>query len=235
MFVVNKKYHTVTIILILCVIRTNSQKSDLKSDVKNATVLKVEHNSSLNVTKHENNVKLGNITNTNTTREELKPQHQGRENVIDNPQTNITITTAPNSTQSEIKANKTEPVHKSVVPKKGVSFDLPPSTPKANKTTTTTTTTAKIPHKPKITQIFYDEIPEDPKKVQTSKTVTYHDDPYSIRESHSADYVIPIIAVILSVPLVAIVISMLYKRGADWWSHRNYRRMDFLIEGMYNN
>lgn len=50
-----------------------------------------------------------------------------------------------------------------------------------------------------------------------------------------ADYVVPIVAVILSVPLVAIIISVLYKRSSEWWQHRHYRRMDFLIDGMYNN
>lgn len=55
------------------------------------------------------------------------------------------------------------------------------------------------------------------------------------KEHKRAAYLIPIIAVIFSVPLVAAIISVLYKRGSEWWQHRHYRRMDFLIEGMYNN
>lgn len=55
------------------------------------------------------------------------------------------------------------------------------------------------------------------------------------KEHKRAAYLIPIIAVIFSVPLVAAVISVLYKRGSEWWQHRHYKRMDFLIEGMYNN
>ncbi|XP_018327397.1 uncharacterized protein LOC108738465 [Agrilus planipennis] len=47
-------------------------------------------------------------------------------------------------------------------------------------------------------------------------------------------YLIPIVAVILSVPFVAILISLIYKKGSDWWRYRHYRRMDFLINGMYD-
>lgn len=49
------------------------------------------------------------------------------------------------------------------------------------------------------------------------------------------DYVLPIVMTILAVPLLAILLTVLYKRGSEWWQHRHYRRMDFLIDGMYNN
>lgn len=61
-------------------------------------------------------------------------------------------------------------------------------------------------------------------------------DPVLSEKKHNrSNYVVPIVAIILSVPLVAAVISVLYKKGKDWWSHRDYRRMDYLIEGMYNS
>ncbi|XP_030767801.1 uncharacterized protein LOC115891485 [Sitophilus oryzae] len=57
----------------------------------------------------------------------------------------------------------------------------------------------------------------------------------SKKQSKRSDYIVPIVVVILSVPLVAIALSFVYKRVAYWWQHRNYKRMDFLIEGMYHN
>ncbi|KAK9870965.1 hypothetical protein WA026_009927 [Henosepilachna vigintioctopunctata] len=56
-----------------------------------------------------------------------------------------------------------------------------------------------------------------------------------IKIGSRSNIVLPVIAVILSVPLVGILIVVFYKRGAEWWQHRHYRRMDFLIDGMYNN
>ncbi|XP_044748152.1 uncharacterized protein LOC123309229 [Coccinella septempunctata] len=48
-------------------------------------------------------------------------------------------------------------------------------------------------------------------------------------------YVVLIVAGVFSMPLVALIFIGLYKVGSEWWQHRHYRRMDFLIEGMYNN
>ncbi|KAJ8949677.1 hypothetical protein NQ314_008138 [Rhamnusium bicolor] len=94
------------------------------------------------------------------------------------------------------------------------------------------------PKKPKITvhgeaADALSETKYNKSEVHTPKIPSF--DTILEEKSNRADYVVPIVAVILSVPLVAIIISVLYKRGTDWWQHRNYRRMDFLIEGMYNN
>jgi hypothetical protein len=93
-----------------------------------------------------------------------------------------------------------------------------------------------VPHKPTIT-IAEDEGPSDSDtKTKLNDTDNHGISIESVTEKQQkTDYVVPIVVVILSVPLVAIVFSVLYKRGADWWQHRHYRRMDFLIEGMYNN
>lgn len=48
------------------------------------------------------------------------------------------------------------------------------------------------------------------------------------------DYVVPIMITIFTVPLLSIATYILYKRGRDCWDKRHYRRMDFLIDGMYN-
>lgn len=49
------------------------------------------------------------------------------------------------------------------------------------------------------------------------------------------DYVIPVVCVILAVPLVILLAVFLYKKGSEFWERRHYRRMDFLIDGMYND
>jgi len=49
------------------------------------------------------------------------------------------------------------------------------------------------------------------------------------------DYIIPVITTIFALPLFAVVIFVLYRRGRDCWEKRHYRRMDFLIDGMYND
>ncbi|XP_014208897.1 uncharacterized protein LOC106639675 [Copidosoma floridanum] len=48
------------------------------------------------------------------------------------------------------------------------------------------------------------------------------------------DYIVPIIITFTALPLLGVTFYVLYKRGKDYWSKRHYRRMDFLIDGMYN-
>lgn len=116
---------------------------------------------------------------------------------------------------------------KPVVPKKGVSFsDLRTNSSTANGTV--------IYKKPLVTEADTDYIIKEDSKESEIKVEEID---ISLLNSKSArsKYIIPIVVVILSVPLVAILLSLLYKRGADWWQHRNYKRMDFLIEGIYQN
>ena len=49
------------------------------------------------------------------------------------------------------------------------------------------------------------------------------------------DYVVPIVIAMLAIPFVAVIGAFLYKKGRDFWDRRHYRRMDFLIDGMYND
>lgn len=91
---------------------------------------------------------------------------------------------------------------------------------------------ATVVKKPTITENGDDDYNQsDTKPIKNNDNLLVPDN----KEHKRAAYLIPIIAVIFSVPLVAAIISVLYKRGSEWWQHRHYRRMDFLIEGMYNN
>ncbi|XP_071452695.1 uncharacterized protein [Hetaerina americana] len=49
------------------------------------------------------------------------------------------------------------------------------------------------------------------------------------------DYVIAIVCSAFSLPLLIVLAMYLYKKGLDLWERRHYNRMDFLIEGMYND
>jgi hypothetical protein len=53
--------------------------------------------------------------------------------------------------------------------------------------------------------------------------------------SRKVDYIVPVVTTIFALPLFAAVIFVLYRRGRDCWDKRHYRRMDFLIDGMYND
>lgn len=49
------------------------------------------------------------------------------------------------------------------------------------------------------------------------------------------DYIVPVIITIIALPILGAAIFVLYRRGRDCWDKRHYRRMDFLIDGMYND
>jgi hypothetical protein len=48
------------------------------------------------------------------------------------------------------------------------------------------------------------------------------------------DYIVPVVITVTALPLLGAAFYALYKRGRDYWDKRHYRRMDFLIDGMYN-
>ncbi|XP_070515248.1 uncharacterized protein [Cardiocondyla obscurior] len=49
------------------------------------------------------------------------------------------------------------------------------------------------------------------------------------------DYIVPVIITIIALPILGAAIVVLYRQGQDCWDKRHYRRMDFLIDGMYND
>lgn len=122
-----------------------------------------------------------------------------------------------------------------IKPRKGAPTDGPEistTTPTTKKPTTKT-------HKMKPTVTTGDDEPYPPsnfvpisQKKQDNDTNKHE---YVKYFKKGPDYVLPIVLTILAVPLVAILMTVLYKRGSEWWQHRHYRRMDFLIDGMYNN
>lgn len=100
---------------------------------------------------------------------------------------------------------------------------------------TNISSTTERPKKPTLTEAEEDSVYVPSAKLNTTADNHGHSIDSFVENGKKTDYIVPIVVVILSVPLVAILSSVLYKRGAEWWQHRHYRRMDFLIEGMYNN
>ncbi|XP_011309343.1 uncharacterized protein [Fopius arisanus] len=52
--------------------------------------------------------------------------------------------------------------------------------------------------------------------------------------SSKINYVVPVVITILVLPLFILFVIFLYRNGRECWEKRHYRRMDFLIDGMYN-
>ncbi|XP_040173928.1 integumentary mucin C.1-like [Anopheles arabiensis] len=122
--------------------------------------------------------------------------------------------------------------------------------------TTTTTTTTKPPKKPKITYSIEDE----PNLLQAAKP-GYGAAPYDPQVDSSGrlrvdeplaqfskeylppggdlpngrrEYIVPIVTLIFAIPLLLGLFLLSYRRAKEFWLTRHYRRMDFLIDGMYN-
>ncbi|XP_058819543.1 uncharacterized protein LOC131682224 [Topomyia yanbarensis] len=128
-------------------------------------------------------------------------------------------------------------------------------------TTTTTSTTTKSPKKPKITYSVDDEPKliqaakpgydslssvagttglsdangrlhvEEP-LVELSKEyipAAMMGPPGGHRE-----FVIPVVTLIFAIPLLMGLFLLSYRRAKEFWLTRHYRRMDFLVDGMYN-
>lgn len=120
-------------------------------------------------------------------------------------------------------------------------------------TTTTTTTTTPKPKKPTITygvEDFPDLDKENPawhnltQQQTASSKLPLPEAPYAQPSQEefnnntfhgSRDYILPIVSMIFIIPLVIGVLITTYRRFRDCWSTRHYRRMDFLVDGMYND
>lgn len=126
------------------------------------------------------------------------------------------------------------------------------TTTRTKTTTTTTTTTTKPPKKPKITFSVDDE----PRLVQAAKP-GYSSGTASVSDPNGRlhveeplaelskellpdsnpghrEYVLPVVTLIFAIPLLAGLFLLSYRRAKEFWLTRHYRRMDFLVDGMYN-
>lgn len=230
-----------------------------KTSTKNTTTISTLH---LNGSTIEKNP-ISSTSSTTTTTENIKPVSESEEIVGDSkvkPRKGVTFSEPIPVTVSTNTTNTTKKADILKVNSTSSSTTTSTSTTTASTTTTSTTTTTTtkkptikvfIPHKPTVTISSDDDIPaksppklfvngkeilpknytNSPPKLITDNNPTF----ISRRTDKGPDYVLPIVLTILSVPLLAIIFTVVYKRGSEWWHHRHYRRMDFLIDGMYNN
>ncbi|CAG5009691.1 unnamed protein product [Parnassius apollo] len=56
------------------------------------------------------------------------------------------------------------------------------------------------------------------------------------KKPHShPDMIMPIVITMLVVPMFAVIGYLALKKGQEAWKNRHYKRMDFLLDGMYND
>ncbi|XP_055844840.1 uncharacterized protein LOC129911157 [Episyrphus balteatus] len=125
-------------------------------------------------------------------------------------------------------------------------------------TSTTTSTTTPKPKKPKVTYSIDDmpdlakvipssssnnKFPSETKSSAPKLSVEEPEIPHvqpsqefdgGLYRNHR-DYIIPIVSIIFAVPILMGMVIVAYRRFRDFWSTRHYRRMDFLVDGMYND
>ncbi|CAD6208808.1 GSCOCG00003615001-RA-CDS [Cotesia congregata] len=80
--------------------------------------------------------------------------------------------------------------------------------------------------KPKPTVTTVDDLEEEEKVVK--KPLKSSD------TSNKLNYILPVVATIFLLPIVIVFIMFIYNNYCDCWEKRHYRRMDFLVDGMYN-
>lgn len=129
------------------------------------------------------------------------------------------------------------------------------STSSSTSTTTTTTTTTPKPKKPTITlslsddpsiyhvpskrlgspsvPLFTNNLDVEEPVAQLSREHVY-DENHRTRSSHR-DLVIPVVSLIFAVPMLLGLVTVVARRLRDYWQTRHYRRMDFLVDGIYND
>lgn len=182
-------------------------------------------------------------------------------NKSQNSETNLNKS-AVNSTSTQIGQKtdgQTKPSNSSSSINKQTNAPKPaaiiPTTKPALKTSTTTIapTTTKaptkkpteaVPKKPTRTYSVEDvpglldevqkesSVPEmrnddnEPRILQSSETIN--------DRASGHDYLVPVIALIFMIPFFVIFANCAVRCGRDYWSKRKYRRMDYLIEDMYN-
>lgn len=76
-------------------------------------------------------------------------------------------------------------------------------------------------------------------RIQSSRTTMVADQIQSpsiqVASSSHPGMVMPVVITILVVPMFAVLGYLAMKRGREAWKNRQYKRMDFLLDGMYND
>lgn len=119
----------------------------------------------------------------------------------------------------------------------------PSSTSTTTTTTATTTTTTPAPIKKPTVTFSVEDVPDLLNSARKSVLELKGDEnePHILQSSESIsdrgsghNFLVPVIGMIFIIPFLIIVANCTTRRVRDYWSKRKYRRMDYLIEDMYN-
>lgn len=111
---------------------------------------------------------------------------------------------------------------------KSLTIDIAPTTTTKSATNSTALKSIAKIFKPKPTVTIGEMEADKPIPASPTKTPP-------LGMPRKIDYIIPVIITIMALPLLGGATFLLYRRGRDCWDKRHYRRMDFLIDGMYND
>lgn len=204
-----------------------------------------------------NNVTLGIVDSKNVT---SNLTAAGSSVVLNNSNVTSTVNASLNlsTASTTIKPNASSTtVSTSTLPT--TSTTTTTSTTPATSTTTTTTTsttTTKAPKKPKITYSVDDEpkllhaakpgytsassfsagssVSDASGRLQVDEPLAELSKEYIPPPGGHREYVVPVVTLIFAIPLLMGLFLLSYRRAKEFWLTRHYRRMDFLVDGMYN-
>uniref|UniRef100_U5EPG2 Putative 24 kDa salivary protein n=1 Tax=Corethrella appendiculata TaxID=1370023 RepID=U5EPG2_9DIPT len=180
-----------------------------------------------------------------------KPTISVNKSTITTPLSSLTINDKTNPIK-ELPKNSTaqdNAKNLTITSKSTTSTSTSTTTSTTTQSTTTTVKTTKKPLKPKITIAVEDEPKlKELAKQQTTKQKSdfsieepiaqlsqEYPDSFNINKTiHHHEYIISVIMLIFAVPMMIALIIIAYRRAKEFWLTRHYRRMDFLVDGMYN-
>ncbi|KAJ8724924.1 hypothetical protein PYW07_015882 [Mythimna separata] len=162
-----------------------------------------------NVKPQQNNVSTSNAPPTAAPKQEI-PVHS-KINTTDSPNKSTQLVPKVNSSSLNTSSIAAKNVNKTEIPKKPLllSYDT-----LANMTVKSSPGTMNVP----------DQIQSPNKEKAYVKNANSH-----------PGMVMPLVISILLVPMFAVLGYMALRRGQEAWKNRHYKRMDFLLDGMYND
>lgn len=234
------------------------KKNDKNVENSSNSSIKVPDSSSNNTTEQKHSRR---VTNTSI---EIAPIKQAPVQQLNNSNSsninnsvNNNVVNKTNEAKVETKLNATSKIESNQVAINGTAnntltnqtnktISTPTSTTKTpmTKSTSKSTTTTTKQMKPTVTFSVEDVFPHieqlpkietpinepirEPVLMQSSETIAYPD------AKSSKLFLVPIIGMIVVIPLMVMLTNCVVRKARDYWSKRKYRRMDYLIEDMYN-
>lgn len=210
----------------------STESKESKSDVRNSTPSSIL----LNSTTVDNNGKV-------TKPQESKPVTEEKS------VSEISVESVDPKTVQGITTTKSIFINSPIVSTLNNSVTKTPEISGSNSTTEVNITTTKkpVPKKPLIT-IGSEGLPDSgvldaitPEEALPSSSTTSDGAVPQFYQSSvnqpkgQPSYIIPIVITLFALPLLVLIGYQAVRRGKEAWRNRHYRRMDFLIDGMYND